>query len=215
MKPAGLKSPAVRATRPHVGVGADLGVMTIQASKPAELPPAGDGRRDDACGRMAGGGSRSQQVRALPLPEKPDDPAYQHPFWPRSGRPGTLVTAWHIRPHSKPRYDPERICTNDPTHTWSAPLTSRANGSDCPECRQVDRQIRGRTRPLRLGQEGVRPNRIWCRLLRCVQFTRHRPGLSTSPCLCPVIRRWSQIEEPSHAPAGPRRAAPRRDSELF
>jgi len=33
--------------------------------------------------------------------------------------------------------DPAWICSFDPTHVWTATLSSRTSGSDCPECREI------------------------------------------------------------------------------
>lgn len=42
-----------------------------------------------------------------------------------------------MRPNGTTLFDPVWICSFDPTHVWSATLSSRTNGSDCPECREI------------------------------------------------------------------------------
>lgn len=43
-------------------------------------------------------------------------------------------TAWQVRPHGTTPFIPKWVCTANPDHLFEATLTSRANGSACPEC---------------------------------------------------------------------------------
>lgn len=97
--------------------------------------------RDDACGHEwqepVRDRNKYQRYRCPKCRTILDSLAYQYPLLAQEWSPRNPVTAWHVRPHGKTLYDPEWSCTSDPTHIWSAPLTSRTNGSDCPECRQA------------------------------------------------------------------------------
>jgi very-short-patch-repair endonuclease len=42
-----------------------------------------------------------------------------------------------VRPHGTTIFEPEWLCANDPAHIWNATLSSRTNGSECPECRKA------------------------------------------------------------------------------
>ncbi|PJE23848.1 MAG: lysine biosynthesis protein LysW [Mycobacterium sp.] len=66
-----------------------------------------------------------------------DSLAYQFPLLANEWSPRNPVTAWHVRPNGTTLFAPEWVCSNDPTHLWIATLTSRTNGSDCPECRET------------------------------------------------------------------------------
>lgn len=48
--------------------------------------------------------------------------------------PSNPRTAWQVRPYAATAFLPEWICSIDPTHTFTAPVSSRANGAGCPEC---------------------------------------------------------------------------------
>jgi putative zinc ribbon protein len=47
------------------------------------------------------------------------------------------VSAWRVRPHAATTFSPEWICATNPAHVWSAPLSTRSDGAECPECREV------------------------------------------------------------------------------
>lgn len=47
------------------------------------------------------------------------------------------VTPWHVRPHAQTGFIPKWVCAVNPLHIWEAPLASRSNGSECPDCRQT------------------------------------------------------------------------------
>ncbi|WP_225989509.1 zinc-ribbon domain-containing protein [Rhodococcus erythropolis] len=47
------------------------------------------------------------------------------------------ISAWQVRPNSSIPFIPEWICATNTEHVWRAPLSSRSNGAECPECREV------------------------------------------------------------------------------
>lgn len=47
------------------------------------------------------------------------------------------LTAWQVRPTGSTAFTPVWVCSNNPDHTWTATLTSRAAGSGCPDCREA------------------------------------------------------------------------------
>ncbi|NCT91954.1 hypothetical protein GXB85_13485 [Cellulomonas sp. APG4] len=49
---------------------------------------------------------------------------------------GNPLSAWHVRPSGSTPFVPTWVCSNNATHVWQASLTSRTNGSGCPECRE-------------------------------------------------------------------------------
>ncbi|MEU0687355.1 zinc-ribbon domain-containing protein [Streptomyces uncialis] len=46
------------------------------------------------------------------------------------------VSAWHVRPNGRTSFIPAWVCATNLEHVWHAALTSRVNGSGCPECRE-------------------------------------------------------------------------------
>ncbi len=66
-----------------------------------------------------------------------DSLAYQYPLLAKEWSPRNPVSPWNVRPHGKTLFTPEWICPTDPEHIWTASLTARTNGSDCPDCRQA------------------------------------------------------------------------------
>ena len=66
-----------------------------------------------------------------------DSLAYQFPLLANEWSPDNPVTAWHVRPNGTTLFDPEWVCSLNPSHVWTASLNSRTNGSDCPECREI------------------------------------------------------------------------------
>lgn len=49
--------------------------------------------------------------------------------------PGNQRNAWQVRPHGRSPFLPEWVCATKQEHVFEASLTSRANGSSCPQCR--------------------------------------------------------------------------------
>ncbi|MFA5710740.1 zinc-ribbon domain-containing protein [Mycolicibacterium sp.] len=70
-----------------------------------------------------------------------DSLAYQYPLLAREWSPNNPTTAWHVRPHGTTLFEPEWVCPNNDAHVWPATLTSRTNGSDCPECREIGKSV--------------------------------------------------------------------------
>lgn len=66
-----------------------------------------------------------------------DSLAWNDPGLAAEWSPANPKTAWQVRPHGTTHFTPEWICATDPTHVWTAAPSSRSNGSECPECRQV------------------------------------------------------------------------------
>lgn len=66
-----------------------------------------------------------------------DSLAYQYPLLAQEWSADNPLSAWQVRPHGQTAFEPEWVCTNNSAHVWHASLTSRTNGSDCPECRQA------------------------------------------------------------------------------
>lgn len=64
-----------------------------------------------------------------------DSLAQHFPDLAKEWSPRNPLTAWQVRPSGTTRFIPEWICADDPEHTWQASLTSRSNGSGCPQCR--------------------------------------------------------------------------------
>ena len=63
--------------------------------------------------------------------------AWHDPGLAAEWSPTNAVTAWHVRPHASLAFVPEWVCATDPAHVWRAPLSSRSNGAECPDCRQA------------------------------------------------------------------------------
>lgn len=97
--------------------------------------------RDDACGHEWQEAIRDrnkyQRYRCPKCRTILDSLAYQYPLLAQEWSPRNPVTAWYVRPYGKTLYDPEWVCANNGAHVWTATLSSRTNGSDCPECRQA------------------------------------------------------------------------------
>ncbi|MFC3963121.1 zinc-ribbon domain-containing protein [Nocardia jiangsuensis] len=66
-----------------------------------------------------------------------DSLAYQYPLLAREWSPRNPISAWQVRPHGKTTFEPQWVCSDNPDHQWTATLTSRTNGSDCPDCKQA------------------------------------------------------------------------------
>lgn len=66
-----------------------------------------------------------------------DSLAYHYPELAEEWSPANPLSAWQVRPSGSTAFSPVWICSNSPTHTWTATLSSRAAGSGCPECREV------------------------------------------------------------------------------
>src|SRR5262249_31015617 len=65
-----------------------------------------------------------------------DSLAWQDPGLAAEWSPINPITAWFVRPHTGTTFVPEWICATNSAHVWSAPLTGRSNGAECPECRE-------------------------------------------------------------------------------
>lgn len=65
-----------------------------------------------------------------------DSLAFHLPEIAAEWSPANPVTAWHVRPSGSTRFIPEWVCATNSAHNWQAPLTSRSNGSGCPQCRE-------------------------------------------------------------------------------
>lgn len=66
-----------------------------------------------------------------------DSLAYHFPEIADEWSPQNPLSAWQVRPSGSTAFTPIWVCVNDPHHTWTANLASRANGSGCPECREA------------------------------------------------------------------------------
>ena len=91
--------------------------------------------------RMAGTSAGSRQVSTrLRCPNCRtilDSLAWHDPGLAAEWSPTNPRSAWEVRPHSSTPFVPEWICATDARHVWRAPLSSRSNGAECPECREV------------------------------------------------------------------------------
>ncbi|ABH00632.1 conserved hypothetical protein (plasmid) [Rhodococcus jostii RHA1] len=63
--------------------------------------------------------------------------AWDDPGLAAEWSPANPLTAWNVRPHTSTPFVPEWICATNPGHTWQAPLSSRSNGAECPDCREA------------------------------------------------------------------------------
>ncbi|WP_142061272.1 zinc-ribbon domain-containing protein [Pseudarthrobacter sp. B4EP4b] len=63
--------------------------------------------------------------------------AWQDPGLAAEWSPANPESAWQVRPNASTQYLPEWICSTNPAHVWSSPLSSRSNGAGCQECREV------------------------------------------------------------------------------
>lgn len=94
----------------------------------------------DCCGftwsasvRARNGGERLRCPRCMTIL---DSLGWSDPGLAAEWDPANPLTPWHVRPHGKTPFIPRWICSVDPSHQWKTTLTSRSNGSECPECRQ-------------------------------------------------------------------------------
>lgn len=62
--------------------------------------------------------------------------AWRDPGLAAEWSPSNPVSPWKVRPHEATNFVPEWVCATEPTHVWTMALSSRSNGSECPECRQ-------------------------------------------------------------------------------
>jgi len=63
--------------------------------------------------------------------------AWQDPGLAAEWSPVNPVSPWHLRPYAWTEFLPHWICATDPAHVWQAPLSTRSNGGECPECRKA------------------------------------------------------------------------------
>lgn len=61
--------------------------------------------------------------------------AYWAPNLAKEWSSSNPQSAWQVLPTQRTQYNPEWICSTDPSHVWHASLASRWNGSGCPECK--------------------------------------------------------------------------------
>jgi hypothetical protein len=66
-----------------------------------------------------------------------DSIAWHDPGLAAEWSPTNPRSAWEVRPHATTPFVPDWICATNPHHVWRAPLTSRSNGAECPECRET------------------------------------------------------------------------------
>jgi hypothetical protein len=66
-----------------------------------------------------------------------DSLAYHLPEVADEWSPQNPLSAWQVRPSGSTAFTPLWVCANNPEHSWSASLASRATGSGCPECREA------------------------------------------------------------------------------
>lgn len=95
--------------------------------------------RDSACGHeweeRVCARNKYQRYRCPKCRTILDSLAYQFPLLADEWSPRNPVTAWQVRPNGTTLFEPEWVCSDDETHVWVSSLTSRTNGSGCPECR--------------------------------------------------------------------------------
>ena len=65
-----------------------------------------------------------------------DSLAYHFPELAAEWSPANPMSAWQVRPTGQTSFTPAWVCSSNPDHMWGAALSSRANGSGCPECRE-------------------------------------------------------------------------------
>ena len=46
------------------------------------------------------------------------------------------ISVWQVRPYAATDFTPEWVCATKPEHVWRAPLATRSNGAECPDCRE-------------------------------------------------------------------------------
>ncbi|MEW2810941.1 zinc-ribbon domain-containing protein [Streptomyces massasporeus] len=83
--------------------------------------------------------ARREQGQRLRCPECRtilDSLAYHFPDLAAEWSPANPLSAWQVRPTGQTSFTPAWICSANPDHAWQAALSSRTNGSGCPECRE-------------------------------------------------------------------------------
>ncbi|GAB2889824.1 zinc-ribbon domain-containing protein [Streptomyces deserti] len=83
--------------------------------------------------------ARREQGQRLRCPECRtilDSLAYHFPDLAAEWSPANPLSAWQVRPTGQTLFTPAWICSANPDHAWQAALSSRTNGSGCPECRE-------------------------------------------------------------------------------
>ncbi len=65
-----------------------------------------------------------------------DSLAHHFPELAAEWSPSNPLSAWQVRPTGQTSFSPSWVCSTSPDHIWQAALSSRANGSGCPECRE-------------------------------------------------------------------------------
>ena len=90
--------------------------------------------------RMAGISAESRQIREAALPELPHNPRFIGLARSRPGRGVEPGEPSQRMAGPNARVDviyPRMDLRNRPEHVWRAPVSSRSNGAECPECRVV------------------------------------------------------------------------------
>lgn len=96
--------------------------------------------RDEDCGHeWQETPARREQGQRLRCPQCRtilDSLAYHFPDLAAEWSPANPLSVWQVRPTGQTLFTPAWICSANPDHAWQATLSSRANGSGCPECRE-------------------------------------------------------------------------------
>lgn len=64
-----------------------------------------------------------------------DSMAWNDPGLAAEWSPRNPISPWMVRPHSATEFRPEWVCATNPEHVWTAGLSQRSNGAECPECK--------------------------------------------------------------------------------
>lgn len=95
--------------------------------------------RDTVCGHewAASPASRETQPRwrCPQCRTRRDSLGWHYPELATEWSSANPDTAFHVLPTGKLSFIPEWVCTEDPSHRWTAPLQSRVSGAGCPECK--------------------------------------------------------------------------------
>jgi hypothetical protein len=97
--------------------------------------------RDPECGHewqeAPANREKGQRLRCPKCRTILDSLAYHYPEIAAEWSPRNPLTAWQVRPSGQTAFTPSWVCSRNVDHTWQAPLTSRAAGAGCPECRET------------------------------------------------------------------------------
>ncbi|MFJ4680282.1 zinc-ribbon domain-containing protein [Kitasatospora sp. NPDC088783] len=96
--------------------------------------------REPACGHewqdTPAQRQRGQRLRCPMCRTILDSLVFHFPTLAAEWSPANPVSAWHVRPTGQTSFVPTWVCSADSGHLWQAALTSRANDTGCPECRE-------------------------------------------------------------------------------